>query len=64
MQRNTDDAGDMTDLAQSNCIKHEDIQLAGAPQAVLPLKSWAMLQQLPLPIVVLSAFVGTRMQRS
>ncbi len=52
MQRNTDGAGDMTDLAQSNCIKHEDIQLAGAPQAVLPLKSCSMLQQLLLLIVV------------
>ncbi len=62
MQRNTDGAGDMTDLAQSNCIKHEDIQLAGAPQAVLPLESWGMLKQLLLPIVLLSAFVGACMQ--
>lgn len=52
----------MTDLAQSNCIEHEDIQLAGAPQAVWPLKPWDMLKQLLLPIVVLSAFVGARMQ--
>ena len=62
MQRNTDGAGDMTDLAQSNCITHQDIQLAGAPHAVLPLKSWGMLKQLLLRMVVPIAFVGCHMQ--